>query len=160
MNNFQMNVENFLLHCDSKHLSRKTIRSYDQTLKLFASYLERELKITDVDKVKPLHIRTYIKYLRERGKYTFTSNIASEQINYPTRRTDYGKTISETTIANYLRNIIEQYCDNTEANLITTYLESPHLSYRDLGCLYGINHPEKVRRILESAKEKLRKGIF
>ncbi|PEM21294.1 integrase [Bacillus toyonensis] len=78
MNNFQMNVENFLLHCDSKHLSRKTIRSYDQTLKLFASYLERELKITDVDKVKPLHIRTYIKYLRERGKYTFTSNTASE----------------------------------------------------------------------------------
>ncbi|MFB5576644.1 MULTISPECIES: tyrosine-type recombinase/integrase [Bacillus cereus group] len=105
MNNFQMNVENFLLHCDAKHLSRKTIRSYDQTLKLFASYLERELKITDVDKVKPLHIRTYIKYLRERGKYTFTSNTASEQINYPTRRTDYGKTISETTIANYLRNI-------------------------------------------------------
>lgn len=129
-------------------------------MQLFASYLERELKITDVDKVKPLHIRTYIKYLRERGKYTFTSNTASEQINYPTHRTDYGKTISETTIANYLRNIIEQYCDNTEANLITTYLESPHLSFRDLGCLYGINHPEKVRRILESAKEKLRKGIF
>ena len=53
-----------MLHCDAKHLSRKTIRSYDQTLKLFTSYLERELKITDVDKVKPLHIRTYIKYLR------------------------------------------------------------------------------------------------
>ncbi|EEM04151.1 integrase [Bacillus pseudomycoides] len=59
-----MNVENFLLHCNAKYLSRKIIRSYDQTLKLFASYLERELKITDVDKVKPLHIQTYIKYLK------------------------------------------------------------------------------------------------
>jgi site-specific recombinase XerD len=59
-----MNVESFLLHCDAKRLSRKTIRSYEQTLKLFASYLERELKVTDVDKVKPLHIRIYIKYLR------------------------------------------------------------------------------------------------
>ncbi|MGG3519168.1 site-specific integrase [Bacillus pseudomycoides] len=48
----------------TKYLSRKIIRSYDQTLKLFASYLERELKITDVDKIKPLHIRTYIKYLK------------------------------------------------------------------------------------------------
>ncbi|KFN17047.1 integrase [Bacillus pseudomycoides] len=59
-----MNVENFLLHCNAKYLSRKIIRSYDQTLKLFASYLERELKITDVDKVKPLHIQAYIKYLK------------------------------------------------------------------------------------------------
>ncbi|HDR6308635.1 TPA: hypothetical protein QCU60_000437 [Bacillus cereus] len=74
-------------------------------MKLFASYLERELKVTDVDKIKPIHIRTYIKYLRERGKYTFTSNTARKQINYPTRRNDYGKTIRETTIANYFGNI-------------------------------------------------------
>ncbi|PFN09330.1 hypothetical protein [Bacillus cereus] len=54
------------------------------------------------------------------------------------------------------RLLIEQYCNDVEVSLITTYLESPHLSYRDLGRLCGINHPERVRRILNSAKRKLR----
>ncbi|MDA2210238.1 sigma-70 family RNA polymerase sigma factor [Bacillus cereus] len=55
-----------------------------------------------------------------------------------------------------IKLLINQYCNDIEADLITTYIESPHLSYRDLGRLYGINHPERVRRILDSAKRKLR----
>ncbi|WP_144561533.1 sigma-70 family RNA polymerase sigma factor [Bacillus mycoides] len=58
-----------------------------------------------------------------------------------------------------IKLLIKQYCNSIEAELITTYIESPHLSYRDLGCLHGINHPERVRRILDSAKRKLRGGI-
>ncbi|EJS11811.1 hypothetical protein IKS_05156 [Bacillus cereus VDM062] len=55
--------------------------------------------------------------------------------------------------------LIEKYCGDTEAKLITTYLESTHLSYRDLGHLHGINHPERVRRVLDSAKRKLRRVL-
>ncbi|PEC59210.1 hypothetical protein [Bacillus wiedmannii] len=55
--------------------------------------------------------------------------------------------------------LIEQYCNDVEVSLITTYIESPHLSYRDLGRLHGINHPERVRRILDSAKGKLRRVL-
>ncbi|NUJ05044.1 sigma-70 family RNA polymerase sigma factor [Bacillus paranthracis] len=55
-----------------------------------------------------------------------------------------------------IKLLINQYCNDIEADLITTYIESPHLSYRDLGRLHGINHPERVRRILDSAKRKLR----
>ncbi|AFQ28008.1 sigma-70 family RNA polymerase sigma factor [Bacillus thuringiensis] len=58
-----------------------------------------------------------------------------------------------------IKLLIKQYCSDIEVDLITTYLESPHLSYRDLGCLYGVNHPEKVRRTIESAKRRLREGI-
>ncbi|WP_243521991.1 sigma-70 family RNA polymerase sigma factor [Bacillus pseudomycoides] len=57
------------------------------------------------------------------------------------------------------RLLIKQYCNDTEVSLITSYLESPHLSYRDLGHLFGINHPERVRRILNYAKRKLREVI-
>ncbi|MEN1937780.1 sigma-70 family RNA polymerase sigma factor [Paenibacillus sp. 102] len=57
------------------------------------------------------------------------------------------------------RLLIDQYCNDVEVSLITTYIESPHLSYRDLGRLHGINHPERVRRILDSAKGKLRKAL-
>ena len=55
-----------------------------------------------------------------------------------------------------IKLLIKQYCNGIEVDLITTYIESPYLSYRDLGSLHGINHPERVRRILDSAKRKMR----
>lgn len=104
MNDIEFHLDNFMLHCDSKNLSRKTLNSYEQTLRLFQFYLENEQKITKIKDIKSGHIRQYIKYLRERGKYTVVSN-GSSKINHPDRRTDLGSDISDTTIANYLRNI-------------------------------------------------------
>ncbi|MBA2869959.1 integrase/recombinase XerD [Anoxybacillus calidus] len=105
MSDFDIQLDNFMLYCDAKNLSRKTKASYEQTLRLFFLYLEEQHKIKQLKKVKPLHIRAYIKYLRERGKYTVISNLNSVNVNYPTHRTDYQKPISDTTIANYVRNI-------------------------------------------------------
>ncbi len=98
-------LDSFMLHCDAKHLSPKTKRSYEQTLTLFRNYLVQELKIEDASNVKASHIRRYIKYLNERGKYTVTASEKTLDINYPNRREDYKKPISDTTIANYTRNI-------------------------------------------------------
>lgn len=98
-------LDHFMLYCDSKNLSRKTLASYQQTLQLFLIFLERECSVVYVKQIKPLHIRQYVKYLRERGKYTVVANEKSKEINYPDRRNDAGKKISDTTIANYLRNI-------------------------------------------------------
>lgn len=105
MSKIDYHLENFMLYCDSKNLSRKTLASYEQTLKLFQVYLEKELKITDINKVKPVHIRQYVKYLRERGKYTVVSSEKSRKINHPDHRHDFNKPISDSTVANYLRNI-------------------------------------------------------
>lgn len=38
-------------YCESKDLTRKTMLSYEATLKLFARYLQDELKIEDSTKV-------------------------------------------------------------------------------------------------------------
>lgn len=100
-----LQLDSFLLYCDAKHLSKKTLKSYEQSLRLFAEYLKRELNIDDASKVKATHIRLYIKYLRERGKYTTVTNQKSKDINHPDKRSDYNKQISDTTIANYQRNI-------------------------------------------------------
>lgn len=105
MTNFEFQLDNFMLYCESKNLSEKTLASYEQTLRLFQFYLTSEHDIDDVQQVKTRHIRQYIKYLKERGKYTITSNKNTEAINYPDRRNDKGKQISDTTIANYVRNI-------------------------------------------------------
>lgn len=98
-------MEDFLSYCHSKGLSQKTIFSYDQTLKLFCKYLEEECGIKDASLVKEQHIRDYILYLQERGKYTVVVKEESKRFNNPQGRPDVNKPVSKTTINNYIRNI-------------------------------------------------------
>ncbi|MBU9724150.1 MULTISPECIES: tyrosine-type recombinase/integrase [Bacillaceae] len=98
-------LDSFLLYCDSKNLSRKTLASYQQTLQLFLLYLKNEHNLDDLSRVKTAHLRAYIKFLRERGKYSVTANKTSEKRNFPSHRGDYKKELSQTTIANYVRNL-------------------------------------------------------
>lgn len=67
--------------------------------------MKNEHEVKEPIKVKTGHIRQYIKYVRERGKYTVVGNEKSLKLNHPQNRTDYKKTISNTTINNYIRNI-------------------------------------------------------
>jgi integrase/recombinase XerD len=98
-------LEDFLIYCQSKNLAPKTLSSYEQSLKLFIVYLKNEHEIDDPKYVKAGHIRQYVKYVQERGKYTVVGNDKSRRINHPQNRTDYKKTVSNVTINNYLRNI-------------------------------------------------------
>ena len=103
MKDFGYYVEDFMLYCTSKNLSKKTMKSYEQTLKLFQLYMEDEHDIKEVHEVDTKQIRQYIEYLKERGKYTV--QIANADVNKPHNRSDNGKKISITTINNYIRNI-------------------------------------------------------
>ena len=100
---YQMNE--FLNSCVEKGLSKKTCKSYEQTLILFALYLKKTHKIEDAAKVKTEMIREYLQYIKERGKYTVVGKEHSRSYNFPENRTDYGKKVSDVTINNYLRNI-------------------------------------------------------
>ena len=91
--------------CHSRQLRPKTMQSYEQALKLFATWLEETLQINQVEQVKDMHIRSYINDLQTRGKYTFCVNRQSEAYNHPTHRRDYQDKISNITINNYLRNL-------------------------------------------------------
>lgn len=95
-------VEMFIEHCELKELSRKTIGSYEQTLRLRMLYLD-EQGITRTEKITHLDIQRHVKNIKERGKYTVTSNPNSG--NYQERRIDFGKKVSDVTINNYLRNM-------------------------------------------------------
>ena len=140
-----------MLYCTSKNLSVKTLKSYEQTLKLFSAYIKNEFDISEVDKVKSAHIRHYIKYLRERGKYTVTVNEKSATVNFPHKRDDYRKPLSSTTISNYIRNIkvFFNYLYEVEREIRKNPVEAiesikpthiiPRASYRSsrLRALYG-----------------------
>ncbi|WP_029197136.1 site-specific integrase [Paenibacillus alginolyticus] len=67
MTNIEFHLESFMLYCSSKNLSKKTLASYEQSLKLFLSYLQEHFKIIEATKVQTAHIRHYIKFVKERG---------------------------------------------------------------------------------------------
>lgn len=100
-----MQIDEFMFHCEMKDLSKKTMISYEQTLRLFSRFLTETFDIEDAKAVKTTIIRQYIKYLQERGKYTAVKSDSSKRYNYPDNRTDLGKRISPATINNYIRNI-------------------------------------------------------
>jgi len=100
---FDMSIEEFMLHCSSKNLSKKTMMAYESTLKLFSTYMKSSFQIERVGDVTKSHIRHYVNFVQERGKY---SGIGVETPNNNIHdRRDYGKPVSINTINNYVRNI-------------------------------------------------------
>lgn len=105
MEKIDYDIDDFMDYCTAKNLAEKTINSYEQTLRLLSRYLIEVQNVKSAEDTKELHIREYIKYLQDRGKYTVTSNEKTKNINFPENREDYGKKIEITTINNYIRNI-------------------------------------------------------
>ena len=98
-------IEEFMICCKSKDLRRKTMQSYEQTLRLFERWCRESLDICTVDEISENVIRHYIAELQERGKYTYYANDKAKVYNMPDRRRDFRKPMSAITINNYLRNI-------------------------------------------------------
>lgn len=100
---FMLDIDRYMLDSTAKGLAPKTLSSYEQSLKLFARYVQDVFEIEDGRKLKAEHLRAYIRDVRERGKYKIIGHEAAK--NSPTHRKDFGKKVSETTVANYTRNI-------------------------------------------------------
>ncbi|MFC0043286.1 site-specific integrase [Metabacillus iocasae] len=49
-------LNEFLIFCQSKNLSKKTISSYEQTLKLFLLWLKNKQDLEEINRVKTGHI--------------------------------------------------------------------------------------------------------
>ena len=101
----QYHISDFIDYCVEKGLSRKTYSSYEKTLVLFSKYLNDVYGIEKVEEVQREHIREYIDYVRQRGKYTVVGAEKTKAYNHPNNRRDYGKKVSDVTINNYLRNM-------------------------------------------------------
>jgi len=98
-------IDEFINYCQSKKLARKTLMSYEQTLRLFARYLSDNVKINDATKLTEKMYRAYIISVQERGKYSIVAVEKSKETNNPQNRKDLGEKVSSATINNYTRNI-------------------------------------------------------
>lgn len=95
-------IQDFLDYCTYKNLSKKTLKSYNQTLMLFMRYLEEEKSIDNIDKDI---VQEYIQFTKDRGKYSFVASTDGMIKANIDKRTDIGEKISDSTLNNYLRNI-------------------------------------------------------
>ncbi|CAM3802429.1 tyrosine-type recombinase/integrase [Alkalicoccus chagannorensis] len=102
---FHRQIDDYMLYCQSRGLTRKSMSSYEQALRLFAEWAANEKKIDRAEKVTRDVLREYMTFLLERGKYTVVTDQATTIINHPDKRPDLGKPVSPTTVANYMRNI-------------------------------------------------------
>ena len=98
-------IQEYLEYGMSRQLRKKTLHSYEQALRMFSVWLAKEAGIHEVEQIREATIRKYVLSLQTRGKYTACSVGGTEEINHPSHRMDYGKTMSNLTINNYLRNL-------------------------------------------------------
>ncbi len=68
---FDWQIDEFMVYCRSTQLRERSMKSYEQTLRLFERWCMEEMNITAVDKVTEPVIRRDITDLQTRGKYTF-----------------------------------------------------------------------------------------
>lgn len=140
-------VETFMCACDRKGLAAKTMKSYEQTLRLFGLFLA-ERGITQTEEIRHPHIEAYIDTVRSRGKYTVCSVQEPSSPNYPERRKDYGKKVSPVTInkpwqtiTNYQGNLLIAFTAGDEEILsqdtIDGTLEAAHARKMNFVNLYG-----------------------
>ena len=95
----QKMVDIFMDYCISKQLRPKTMKGYEQALRLFIRWVGERYGVDSVEKLKEAHIRAYIVELQKRGKYTFCADERSNAANHPSHRSDYKKTISNMSMS-------------------------------------------------------------
>lgn len=102
-------IDEYMLYCQSKQLSEKTMESYEQTLHLFERWCGEEMLIENVTEITEGFIRRYINDLQTRGKYMACCNDGTKKMNCPERRRDFRQPVSVTTIKDYSTDAVLFY---------------------------------------------------
>ena len=102
-------IDEYMLYCQSKQLSEKTMESYEQTLHLFERWCGEKMLIENVTEITEGFIRRYINDLQTREKYKVCCNDGTKKMNCPERRRDFRQPVSVTTIKDYSTDAVLFY---------------------------------------------------
>ncbi len=103
---FDRMIDEYLVYCHSRQLSKKTMASYEQSLRLFPALVRRRVEdINSRTSQREQHSSLHNQHTGKRGKYSFYSGTEQKTLYKPERRRDYRKPVIPTTINNYLRNL-------------------------------------------------------
>ncbi|WP_322008113.1 phage integrase N-terminal SAM-like domain-containing protein [Clostridium butyricum] len=63
-----ISINDFMIYCTNKDLTKKTMKSYEGTLKLFAKYLADEVNVFTPLDVTTKNIKDYLEYYKNKRK--------------------------------------------------------------------------------------------
>lgn len=63
-------LKEFILELEIRNYSIRTLKSYKNNNLLMFTYLQKEFNISEIEDVKPTHIKSYIKFLQRQGRKT------------------------------------------------------------------------------------------
>ena len=68
-------MEEFLYDCECRHLAKGTLRNYRAQISFLVNYL-KDIGIIDLEQVKPMHIRNFLRKKQEQGcKPTYVNDL-------------------------------------------------------------------------------------
>lgn len=68
-------LDEFLLDCRIRNLSKRTIKTYDYQISIFVNYMESEFDESNLLKIKRIHIKKYVLDLQETKKATYINQL-------------------------------------------------------------------------------------
>ncbi|MEB6147647.1 tyrosine-type recombinase/integrase [Enterococcus casseliflavus] len=68
-------LDEFLLDCRIRNLSKRTIKTYDYQISIFVNYMELEFDEPNLLKIKKAHIKKYVLDLQETKKATYINQL-------------------------------------------------------------------------------------
>ena len=67
-------LSEFRMDCELRRLSKRTIKGYYNNCALFLGFLEKKYGITELEDVRPPHLKAYFQYMISRGLSAGYSN--------------------------------------------------------------------------------------
>ncbi|MGY3766632.1 tyrosine-type recombinase/integrase [Vagococcus vulneris] len=68
-------LEEYLLDCRIRNLSKKTINSYNYQIGIFVKYMEAEFNEKDISKIKRVYVKKYVLDLQETKKSNYVNQL-------------------------------------------------------------------------------------
>lgn len=158
-------LKEFIFELEIKKYSPRTIKSYRNNNALFFNYLENEFNLTELEELKPQHIKSYFLYLTKKGlKPTYINGILKnirafclycteeEYIEKsPAEKVKWqreGKVLINTFTTEEIINMLDAY-------KFTTYLESRNKTIMSTLIDTGIRNSELCTIVNNDIKEKV-----
>ena len=70
----KMVLKEFILDCEMRKLSAKTIKGYRNNNTYLLNFIEREYGIIQIEEITHLHIKAFLMFLQKNGRKTTYTN--------------------------------------------------------------------------------------
>ena len=129
-------LNEFMLELELQNYSDRTIKSYRNNNYLSFTYFKQEFNVTKIEQVKPIHLKSYIKFLQKKGsKSTYINGIIKTFRAYFKYATlEEYITVNPTIKVGWVKEdkaLIKAFTDEEVSRMIDVYKVSDYMTIRN-----------------------------